>query len=1110
MSEKIGLPLPRTSLDLSLSPARAACVQFENQFITIIDTVELRHPYPERTIVRSIPMPVRRPHLKCLCFFPLLLLFLCGATLALAQSTDATISGVVVDPAGRVIPGAAIEIVNDATGAHYSSDTNGTGIYTVSILPPGQYRLQVSKVGFKTLIKPGIILNLQSAVALNFTLPLGAASESITVEAGTSEINTTDASVSTVIDRVFVENIPLNGRSFQDLLTLSPGVSQVANSYAPGYGAGYSGDIVVNGQRTEESQYTVDGVSANTGTMPGRFGDGAGVSGNVPALTALGTTQSLTSIDALQEFRSSTSTYSAEYGRSPGGQFSFRTRSGTNDLHGGVYDYLRNDTLDANNWFNDFYGYPKGKERQNDFGGTLGGPLILPVVYNGKDKTFFFVSYEGLRLDSPQAAIPVLVPDDTLRQQAPIAIQPLLNAFPVPDGGSDGLDDGFAYYIQSLSYPSNLNNTSIRVDHSIGGRLSIFGRYADSPSATTTYTASVQQLTKMTSQTATFGSTYSLGPHQSNEFRFNFTEPSGIALQASTNFGGATPLNLSTLPGLNNSPFPESGSSLNAVFTFASFTSIGLENLPSNQYQINATDTHTWLFGRHNVKAGVDWKRLATKLPAANPDEEVVFTSESQVRQNLPSLAQASAIVTNHAEPIYINFSSFLQDDWKLTSRLALSLGLRWDVNPAPTDAEGPTPYTVTQVTDLLTTQLAPRGTSLWRTDWAGFAPRFGLAYQLRPASRRNTVLRAGLGVFYDTGNAEGSLGYSGIGFTSSQQYSSASFPLTSEQLTVPAPSAATPYSTAVVGFDPNLRLPYSLEYSAALEQAFGTRDSFTMSYVGSGTRKLLTQFLTYPGALGNQAFAPSTVLQLTQGRASSSYNSLQAKFQRDLSRNLQVLVSYTWSHSIDNASNNFGIYYLLRASSDFDVRHSLQAAITYLPPRMRSSFPMTPLFDDWGFDFRLQARTAVPVDIIGNQEINLSTGQYLQYQPNLVAGQPLYLRGGGYPGGRIINYNAFAIAADGVQGNLPRNYARGFGELQLDTAIRRDIPIHDKFHLQFRAEAFNIFNHPMFGPVYNYLAYGPVLFGQAYNTLNSVGNLNSLYQSGGPRSLQVSLKAMF
>src|SRR5580658_3235398 len=203
-------------------------------------------------------MPVRRPHLKCLCFFPLLLLILCGATLALAQSTDATISGVVVDPSGKVIPGAGIEIVNDATGVHYSSTTNGAGIYTVTILPPGEYRVQVSKIGFKTLIKPGVTLNVQSAVALNFTLPLGATSESVTVEAGASAMNTTDGSVSTVIDRDFVENMPLNGRSFQDLLTLAPGVAQVAN---PSGIAGLGGDIVVNGQRTEANYFTVDGVS---------------------------------------------------------------------------------------------------------------------------------------------------------------------------------------------------------------------------------------------------------------------------------------------------------------------------------------------------------------------------------------------------------------------------------------------------------------------------------------------------------------------------------------------------------------------------------------------------------------------------------------------------------------------------------------------------------------------------------------------------------------------------------------------------------------------------------------------------------------------------------
>jgi hypothetical protein len=279
---------------------------------------------------------------------------------------------------------------------------------------------------------------------------------------------------------------------------------------------------------------------------------------------------------------------------------------------------------------------------------------------------------------------------------------------------------------------------------------------------------------------------------------------------------------------------------------------------------------------------------------------------------------------------------------------------------------------------------------------------------------------------------------------------------------------------------------------------------------VGSGARKLLTKFVTYPGQVGNPNFAPRTLLLVTQGRASSSYNSLQLKYQRDLRRGLQALISYTYSHSIDDASTNFGVYYLLRASSDFDIRHNLQAAVTYQTPQLPTSLRLAQLLDDWGLDLRLQARSALPVDVIGNQQLDPGTGTYLQYQPNLVPGQPLYLYGAGYPGGRIINYNAFQIAADGVQGNLPRNYADGFGLVQLDPAIRRDVPLHDQVRLQFRAEAFNIFNHPMFGPIYNYLSYGPTQFGTAYNTANGEGNLNSLYQAGGPRSLQISLKILF
>ena len=1039
----------------------------------------------------------------------LLCIFLICAPQLNAQTGTAQLSGLVTDSTGAVLPNASVLIVNRDTGVSRPAQTNTQGKYAAPALQPGHYRITVEAKGFKTLVTENVTLNVAQEANLSFQLKVGIENQTITVDGSGQQINTTDASVSTVIDRDFVENMPLNGRSFQDLLTLAPGVSQVSTSAGLGYGVGYSGDIVVNGQRTESNYFTVDGVSANAGAESGGA-QGAGVSGNLPAYTALGTTQGLVSIDALQEFRSNTSTYSAEYGRSPGGQFSFSTRSGTNVLHGSLYDYLRNDALDANNWFNDYYSYPKGKERQNDFGGTLGGPLVVPRVYNGKNKTFFFFSYEGLRLDSPQAAIQVGVPEDALRAQAPSALQPLLNAFPIENDGGDGLNDGFGYYLESVSYPSTLDSTSIRLDHTIGRMLNIFARYADTPSSSTTYSGAVVQPTTNRNQSATFGATYALTPHQSNDFRFNFTQNSGHSSAVSTNLGGATPFDLDSLPGPEGSSFPQNNSELYVVFLFSDYPNITLDNLPQTQHQFNVTDTHTFTVGRHDIKMGVDWRRIVTTMYSLNPAEEIGFFNESEVLQNSSfGYAQTYGSSTDN-QPVYKYLSSFLQDEWKVTTNLSLSSGLRWDINPAPTNANGPVPYTITQVTNLASTQLAPQGTPLWKTDWLGFAPRIGAAYQINAASEHNTTIRAGFGVFYDSGNSRGSLGYNGIGFNNVAIISPASFPLTSAQLTLPAPSVAIPYSGYIYGFDPNLRLPYSFQYNLAIEQALHRHESLTIGYIGSGARKLLTSFLTSPETLRNSNFSPSATLYLTQGRASSSYNSLQVKYQRDLYHSLQALISYTYSHSIDDASSNFGIYYLLRASSDFDIRHNLQAAVTYLAPRLSSSLKIAPVLNDWGLDLRFTARTALPVDIVGNQELDPGTGTYLQYQPNLVSGQPLYLYGNGYPGGRIINYNAFAIASDSVQGDLPRNYARAFDLVQLNTAIRRDIPIRDRLHLQFRAEAFNIANHPMFGPIYNYLSYGPTQFGYAYNTANSTGNLNSLYQAGGPRSLQVSMKVLF
>jgi hypothetical protein len=260
---------------------------------------------------------------------------------AIAQSPNATINGIVLDPSGAAIAGAQIIVVNDATSVQHQATTNSAGIYVVTNLPPGPYRIQVAKIGFKTLMKPDIVLNVQDALAINFTLPIGAVSEIVTVTGGTPLVNTQDAAVSTVVDRQFAENLPMNGRSFQTLIQLTPGVVLTASNPSDG------GQFSVNGQRADANYWMVDGVSANIG-IGSTFGPGNGLGGAAASFSVLGGTNSLVSVDAMQEFRIQTSTYAPEFGRNPGGQISIVTRSGTNQFHGSLFDYFRNDVLDAN------------------------------------------------------------------------------------------------------------------------------------------------------------------------------------------------------------------------------------------------------------------------------------------------------------------------------------------------------------------------------------------------------------------------------------------------------------------------------------------------------------------------------------------------------------------------------------------------------------------------------------------------------------------------------------------------------------------------------------------------------------------------------------------
>jgi hypothetical protein len=319
---------------------------------------------------------------------------------------------------------------------------------------PGSYTLQIERDGFETTQLTGITLNVGDTRNLLIRMKVGSTQQTVTVDASGLTINTTDASVSTVVDRQFAENLPINGRSFQSLIELAPGVVPTGNTGED------EGQFSVKGQRAASNYWTVDGVSANIGisatSVPSK-----GLGGAIGGFSAQGGKNSIVSVDALQEFRIQTSTYAPEFGRTPGGQISVVTRSGTNDFHGTAFDYLRNDVFDANNWFNGYTNHPalrKAEERQNDFGGVFGGPLW-------KDRTFFFSSYEGLRLRLPETYIST-VPDVTARQSATAAMQPFLNAFPLPNG-TDTTSTGVAQFSASFSNPSSLDAYSIRIDHNL-------------------------------------------------------------------------------------------------------------------------------------------------------------------------------------------------------------------------------------------------------------------------------------------------------------------------------------------------------------------------------------------------------------------------------------------------------------------------------------------------------------------------------------------------------------------------------------------------------------------------------------------------------------------
>jgi hypothetical protein len=1044
--------------------------------------------------------------------FPVLVVILLFPSVALAQTEGARISGRVTDPTDAVIVGAECKITNLETNVSTITFTNEDGIYVIPDLHPATYRLTIQKEGFRTVVQPSLQLYVQDAVNENFKLALGSVSETSSVIGTEPVLQTVSAAVSTVVNDQFVQNMPLNGRSFQSLIALVPGITFTPDP----------GQISVNGQRSDANYFMVDGVSANTGVLTGAF-LGSTSAGSTPGWTIQGGTNGLVSVDAMQEFRIQTSSYAPEFGRSPGGQISIVTKSGTNQWHGNVFDYLRNDVFDARDWFNQVP-TPKPPLRQNDFGGTLGGPIW-------KNKTFFFFSYEGLRLLLPQTttghflipAARVLCPSSGPVPALCVSTvwQPIVNADPIPNGPVD--PNGItALLTAAYSLPTTLNATGLRIDHKLTKNINLFLRYNHAPSNGVIRSFAQAITYRANTDTATAGATISFGTNKVNDFRVNWSRTTGSAYQYNDNFFGAVPPPASAVFG------PYSPATAQTIWEYTDSTGGVREGIfaANVQRQLNFVDNFSLTEATHQLKFGVDWRRLTPTSHFA-PNSILTFNNAYSDLQAgaLESFSVGSD--TGVTNLLINNYSLFAQDTWSTTNKLTLTYGLRWEINPPPTATNRPL-YHVTGVFDTQPSEML--STRLYGTALRSFAPRFGAAYLLTP----RTVVRGGFGLFYDLGVSE-AVGNAGVGaypwyrdsggvtvpFNWSTLPGPPPFP---NPLTPPNGSQADAGGGAVLAVDPNLSLPVTYQWNVAVQRQLGMNQSLTVSYVGARGRNLLRDDYIAPVP----STSPWAAISVERNADRSNYNALQTEFQRRMLHGLQVLASYTFAKSTDSAStslgNGIGAQTLAQLSnaaglnygySNFDVRHTYSAAVSYELPAPQWGKVGDAILTGWAIDTIVRGRSGYPLTVQDHLNQILLNGTLQQTRPNVVPGQPFWIKNPAAPGGRVLNPEAFTTPTNNLPGNEVRNSLRDFGAAQTDLAVRRRFNFTERVKLDFRAEYFNLFNHPMFSLLPYQIYYGSPGFGEASETLANAfyhgGNGQSpLYAMGGNRSGQLTLKLSF
>jgi hypothetical protein len=1051
---------------------------------------------------------------------------------ALAQIDRATLTGLVKDPAGAVVPGATVTVINTATDVQQEQVTNETGTYLIVNLIPGTYRVEIALTGFKKNVQT-VTLEVGQRARIDAALEVGSLEDSVQVMGASPILNTNDNSLGTVIPQSQVANLPLAIRNWDDLLALVPGVQGDRYSeQGGGTSFGRTGGINVHGTRALQNNFLLDGVDNNS------------ISENVQELT---TQVSRPSVDAIQEFKVVTSPYAAEYGRSPGAAVSVSTKSGTNEFHGTGYEYYRNEHMDTIDYFSKLAKVAKPANDQNQFGGNLGGPVV-------KNQGFFFADYEGTRITR---GVTRLTRVPTANERAGIfttAIKNPATGLPFANNTIDpSLIDPYAAAIIALvplpnqSGANNFFRTGDLIDDSdrLLGRgdwrpdshNTIFARYIYSnrtrqiPGAfggvvDGTGTSAFGNQTIKTNAVVG-GWTRVLTTSMVNELRISWSRSTSDALQQPF---GVNPPAAATIPGSITNPLVSGGLpgiSIDNFFGGSGLGRIGSPDfLPKFQHtnQLEYLDTVSWLRGNHAIKFGAD-----IMAPMQNQYMDVPATRGALRFRGSFSGNSMADFLLGYASDLQLSnvwvveqrhwaTMFFVQDDWKVGSKLSLNLGLRYDfITPALEANNAQTNFVPSGTGSLVFASdgsLQDRG--LVKPDRNNFAPRVGVVYR----ADERTVIRGGFGIFYnlfDRVGSEDQLALNVPGLVNNTVTRTSGSPVMLLRNGFPSTFLDVPNLNPAAGQLTRLRIRAVSEdapkttltqTSIGMQRELAAQMVVSADFVytrGSNLASLVNLNQPLPNAAGNNALgaAPYPQFGFIEWRAQngkSTYKGIDVGFEKRLSRGYAFGASYTLGDSKDNTSEqlttqgsnafpqnsrDFGPWY---GPSDYDVRHRLTTNFV-VEPHLGSN----PIARDWVISGIYAVRSGRPFTV--NQSGN-NVGQNMTGLPNLV-GDP----DGPQTVAQWFNTAAFQAVPSGTFGNELRNRLRGPNFQNFDLTIQRRIPLRQAMAATLRWDIFNLFNTTNFGlPSRNIPNIGA--------SDPTFGTISSL--AGDPRIMQISARFTF